>query len=116
MARWNLNSIDFVINPDSVSFDRGKNIHTIEIIDAAPVIQEGRDAPPTMSASGWVLTKAVFTQFNSWYETGGILTLIDDLGDTYTVIISSLKLDRRRYASNNTVYYFTIDFHIITGL
>jgi len=115
-VKWKLNNIYFSINPDSVCIDRNKNIHIIDIIDGTSVLQEGRDAPPTISASGWVLSETAYAGLNTWYETGGVLTLIDDHADSFNVIISSLKLDRRRYASNQWVYYFTINFYVISGL
>ena len=116
VVKWNLDDVPFSINPDSMSISRSKNIHTIDIIDGNPVLQEGRDIPSTISASGWVIDATAYAKFNTWFETGGVLTLTDDHADSFEVVVSGIKLDRRRYASNHWVYYFTIDFHVVSGL
>jgi len=103
-VRWSLNSIDFAVNPVSVNITKRKTFHMIKLIGGAPILQQGRDEPYTMTLEIIALAQAGYDKFNTWYNTNGTITLVDDHSESFTVVIESLDL-KRNWAADREYYY-----------
>lgn len=112
MAKWTLEGTPFEINPQSHGEDKKKKFHIIDIIEGGSVIQEGEEEVPTMPCDITVISQAAKTQLDTWYDTSGELTLVDDHNTSRTVLIEALNLTREFSASHQWFYKGTISFRI----
>ena len=89
------------VNPKQADAGRSKNF--IYEASAAPngkaVILEGRDEVRRIVYSGVVLTQDQYDEMLRWFNKKNELELEDDLGNVYTVYITSFNPKRER--SNN---------------
>ncbi len=114
--KWSIGSTDFEINPSSVKISRRKRFHILEIIAGNAVIQEGREEVGTIACDITALTGTAYLQFNTWFTSGGQVTLTDDLGTNYSVVIEQLDLNREFAASHNNFYRGSVVFRVLSGL
>lgn len=116
VVKWKIGGVNFSVNPQRSSISRRKRFYVLELIDGNPVFQEGRDEVPTLQAEITVLSETAYQQFMDWYSLGGILTLIDDHNDSFSVVIESIDLARENKASHSWFYRGTLTMRIMSGL
>ena len=104
-VKWSLGGTPLELNPIGETTDRRKRINYIGILQGEDVLQEGEPETPTKSCEIVAISEAAKEQFETWYNTSGTLTLVDDHNDSFTVLIESLSLQRQ--FATNTQYYYT---------
>lgn len=115
-VKWTLNSVSFDINPESIDTGIRKTFHTVKLIDGDPVLQQGRDEIPSMSIRTSSITQDTYNKFKTWAGLSGQLTLVDDHGDSLTVVIESLDINRKFAVNTQWYYEITLLFKVLNGL
>lgn len=116
VTHWKIGATSFEINPISVKISRRKRFHILEIISGSPVVQEGREEVGTITCDITVLSETAYNQFNTWFNTGGQLSLTDDHNDVYVVVIEQMDLNREYATSHDYYYAGSVMFRILSGL
>jgi hypothetical protein len=105
MAQWTLTDnstgtpvvLTFDINPYKFSPPgRSANLstQTTTAPNGARIMFQGYDKPSTASFTGRALTQSFYTTLDTWKDKGYPMTLTDDQGNTWNVIITGWKWER----------------------
>lgn len=106
----------FPINPNAFDLPNRQATITEETSSApngSPIIFQGRDAVPKGSFSGVVRGAAMKSDIALWAGKWYPLVLTDDIGNVYTVIITSLRWNRLRRAIEPHRYDYSIEFMVV---
>lgn len=103
----------FPINPNE--FDPpGRTANIATEVGTAPNAQsvffQGRDQIARGTMSGLVNTQTFYQDLNTWADKWYVLTLTDDQGSTWDILITNINWTRLRRANNNWRYDYTIEF------
>lgn len=105
VTRWvftdpvTLDTYNFEINPnDGGSPQYAKNLtySVTSAPDGKVVAFEGRERPKTLEFSGVLLTQAHFEAMLEWYNKQYQVSVTDDLGREFSIIIESFSPQRQR--------------------
>lgn len=91
--------LTFDINPSSAEYPNREATLTVEAgtsPTATPIIFQGRDQLPIFSFTGRVRGETSYDTMDTWKNKWYPLTLEDDLGNTWTVLIRSWTFTRLR--------------------
>lgn len=109
VVRWlfedpnTLDAYTFAVNPSeggSPSYQKTFSTSTTSAPDGNVVLFEGRDAPQRFQFSGVLFTQAEFNAFVTWWEKRYQITVTDDLGRTFSIVIESFSPTRKRARSH----------------
>lgn len=117
MAKWKLDDNStgstvtwtFQYNPNEATLPN-RSANYVTSVTVAPNGQrirfQGQDNAPTFSFSGAILYQAEFTTMNTWSQKRYPLTLTDDLGQSWDVVIKEWTFKRL----NRHSYPWRIDY------
>jgi hypothetical protein len=89
------NVYEFAINPNAATMPAiQKNVTTQYTASGKPINFEGRQSVPTISFSGTILHEAHLEAMESWAAKKNQVSLSDDLGRKYFVVITSFSATR----------------------
>jgi len=107
----------FAINPNSFTPpNRKASIVQEQTVSAAGgvILFQGRDTVPRGRMSGVVTTQTDYqnlkAEFDKWYP----LDLTDDLGQTWTILITDVSWTREKRKLNPWHFTYTVDFYVLT--
>ena len=123
MAQWTLTDnstgtpvvLTFDINP--YKFDPpGRSASLTTETTTAPngqrIMFQGYDRAATSSFTGHVISQSFYTSLNTWKDKGYPMTLTDDQGNTWTVIITGWKWTRLK-RTNMWAYEYTAEVTVL---
>lgn len=106
----------FEINPNDFT-PPGRTANFKEEQVTAPngntILFQGRDSVKTGTMSGAVLTQQQYSDIQTWGNKWVPLTLTDDLGNSWDIVIRSLKWKRLKRANNPYRHDYTIEFTVL---
>jgi hypothetical protein len=77
------------------------------------IMFQGQDAVPTLSFAGTINSETFYTQLraelNKWYD----LILTDDQGTSWSIIIDSFTMERKKSALNQHRYTYNVTAKVI---
>lgn len=107
-------TLQFAVNPKEAEYP-GRSANITEESGTSPssnlILFQGRDSAQRMSTSGSIRTEAFYTDLVAWGNKWYPLVLEDDLGNTFNVIVQSMKLTRLRKV--NAPWRFDVDFEFM---
>lgn len=77
------------------------------------IVFEGRDEPRQGSFSGVTLSQSQHEAFITWFNKRNQIQVVDDLGRTFSIIITAYKPTRRWARSHNWRHDYTIDYLVV---
>ena len=81
--------------------------------DGKVLVMEGRQNPRTGSFNGVSLTQEHHDTFISWFEKNDQIEVTDDLGRTFSIIITGYNATRRWSVSHPYRHDYTVDFTVV---
>ncbi len=123
VIRWTINdpvtavTETFEINPSAGGTPQRRKTFTEESTLApggAALLFEGRRPLLTATVSGTILSATQLAQFESWFEKANPLTLTDDLGRVFSIVISAFSPERVYSSSNVYRHSFTLNYFILS--
>lgn len=106
----------FPINPSEMDMPgREANIsgETTVSPNGGVVLFQGRDKVRTGSFSGKILSQAYLNDFETWMSKWYPLDLVDDLANSWTILVTTYSLTRLRRASNPHAYEYQVQFMVM---
>ena len=86
---------EFAVNPLDCSFSGNEETLTENYSSAgSPILFGGRQTPKTLSFSGTILYEEHFRAMEEWFEKNTQITLIDDLGNNYSIYLQNFSPTR----------------------
>lgn len=107
----------FPINPNEYSLPTREANITTEAVTApsgGTILFQGRDSVPRISFDGVILTGAFYTDAHTWFTKRYPMVLTDDQSRTWTILITTFELKRRRSATNQWSFTYTVQGLLIT--
>lgn len=108
VVRWRfddpstLESYTFSINPKeggSPSYKKKFQYENTSAPDGKVLVFQGRDEPQKLTWDGTILDQALFDALVTWWDKRNQITVTDDLGRVFTIIIESFEPKRVRAAT-----------------
>lgn len=122
VVRWvfedpvTLVSYTFAINPSdggAPGYQKTINYQNTAAPDGKVISFEGRDQPRVMEFSGVLFTEAEYDAFFEWWNKRYQVSVTDDLGRTFSILINSFVPTRRRARSHPWKHDYTIQATIV---
>lgn len=124
MAQWKLtdsssgSSVDLVfpINPKEFSPpNRSATVKNEQTVagSGSTIMFMGRDQLPVLSFSGSIRTEAFFNDMVEWTNKWYPLTLTDDQGSSWSILITSFSPKRRRKANNQWLFDYSVEANVV---
>ena len=89
--------LTFTINPYSASYPEGQanlTTDTTTAINGQPIVFSGQDALSVITVDMKVISQAWYESLVTWSQKRNPMTLTDDLGNTWTVLIRKMTFQR----------------------
>lgn len=114
LQRWTITNADlgtvtFPVNPsEGVLPALAKTVEVTGPVayDGQPIIWEGREQPRTFPIKGAGRTQTHYNFMVNWYNSKKTATVVDDLGNTFTLYLTKFTPTRR----NRTNYKWSFTF------
>lgn len=106
----------FPVNPNAFDLPNRQANITEEMSSApngSPIIFQGRDAVPKGQISGAIVGSTMKSDIETWAHKWYPLVLTDDIGNTYTIIITSLRWNRLKRYHQPHRYDYQIEFMVV---
>lgn len=115
MSKWTLSdgtdTYTFEVNPiDVTSPPRRKEVDAL--VTSESVVFERPEAPIRDSFSGTLIDQNQHEKFEEWFDKRGEVTLTDDLGRVFTIILISYEPERRRSISHPWLHDYTLTYWV----
>ena len=109
--------LSFTINPHSASYPEGQAAISTEYTTASngqPVLFTGHDPLSAFSFDMNVISQAWYESLVTWSQKRNPLTLADDLGNSWTVLIRKIAFNRLNRVSHPWRFDVTGEFLVLS--
>lgn len=122
VVRWvfedpvTLETQQFEVNPKeggSPGFEKTFQFHETTAPGGKTLIFEGADVPQTLSFQGTILSESQYDMFTEWWSKRYQISVTDDLGRQFTILIKSFKPDRVRARSHPWKHTYTVEAAVL---
>lgn len=122
VVRWqfadpvSLETYTFSINPSSggsPSYGKTFDFANTAGPDGKVLVFQGRDKVKKLSFDGKILTEDDYNAMILWFNKRNQITLTDDLGRTFTIIIEEFSPKRERASSSPWKHSYTVSASIV---
>lgn len=105
VVRWTfedpvtLEEYEFDINPNAggtPAYEKSFEYERTSAPDGKVIVFEGRDAPQKLEFSGVILEQAHYDAFVEWWQKRYQISVTDDLGRTFSIILEKFNPTRVR--------------------
>lgn len=122
VVRWmfedpnTLATYSFAINPSeggSPAYAKNFQYSNTSAPDGKVIVFEGREQPQKIDFTGTLLTEEEYNAFVTWWEKRYQITVTDDLGRSFNIILESFQPKRERARSHPWKHSYQVTATIV---